>query len=158
LQDIELKKKEFEKIIPQLKPVKKEFSETKVEILKGVKGLKTIFFEIINSKKTHYSFGNIAPFITDEEYVPVVRNFLKYLEERKIKEKIIYPKGEPIEKIKGGHYKAMQKELIPPTPTIIYGNVTAQFIFTEPITIIKTTSKEIAETHKHYFDNFWKMK
>lgn len=158
LKDLEQKNQEFGKIIPELKSLKEIKSETKVEILKGVKGLRTIFLEIINLHEMHYSFGNIAPFISDKQYTPAVKEFLEYLEGRNIKEKVIYPKGEPIKKIKLGQYKALDKNLIPPTPTIIYGNVTAQFIFTDPITIIKITSKEITDTNKKYFDTFWGMK
>ncbi len=158
LKDLEQRNQEFEKIIPNLKSLKEKSSETKAEILKGAKGLRTIFLEIIKSKEIHYSFGNIAPFISDEKYTPAVKEFLEYLEGRNIKEKVIYPKGEPIKKIKGGQYKALDKSLIPPTPTILYGDVTAQFIFTDPITIIKITSKEITNTNKKYFDTFWRMK
>lgn len=158
LKDIEQKNKEFEKIIPELTLLKEKSSEAKVEILKGVRGLRTLFLEIIHLKEIHYAFGNIAPFISDEKYTPTVKEFLEYLEGRGIREKIIYPKGESIKKIKGGQYKELDKSLIPPTPTIIYGDVTAQFIFTDPITIIKTTSKEITNTNKKYFDTFWNMK
>ncbi|MFH1508348.1 MAG: helix-turn-helix domain-containing protein [Candidatus Omnitrophota bacterium] len=157
LKDLEQKNREFEKIIPELTALNEKSSEAKVEILKGVKGLRTIFLEIIHLKEMHYAFGNIAPFISDEKYTPAVKEFLEYLEGRGIKERIIYPKGEPIKKIKGGQYKEIAKELIPPTPTILYGDVTAQFIFTDPITIIKTTSKEITNTNRKYFDTFWRM-
>lgn len=157
LEDFEQKKKDFEKIIPKLNSLKKDSEETKVEILKGVKGLKSIFLEIAKSKEIHYSFGNITPFILDEKYKPVVNEFLETIQERKIKEKIIYAKGEPIKKIQGGQYKAIDKKLIPPTPTILYGDTTVQFIFTDPITIIKIQSKDIAKTNKKYFDAFWKI-
>lgn len=158
LQDLENKKENFQKIIPKLNSLKEKSSEAKVEILKGTKGLRTIFMEIINLHETHYSFGNITPFISDEKYVPAVKDFLSYLEERSVKEKVIYPKGENIVKIKGGQYKELDEKLIPPTPTIIYGDITAQFIFTDPITIIKISSPEITKTNKKYFDTFWNMK
>jgi sugar-specific transcriptional regulator TrmB len=158
LSELEQKKENFEKIIPKLKSLEENKEQARVEILKGVKGLKTIFTEIINSKETHYAFGNIALFISDEKYKSAVEMFLDYLEGRNVKEKIIYPKGEPIKKIKGGQYKPLDKSLIPPTPKIIYGNTTVQFIFTDPITIIKIENKEITKTHKKYFESFWKLK
>jgi len=158
LQELEQKKQEFEKIIPQLNSLEKQPSETRVEVLKGVKGLQTIFMEIIKNKQIHYSFGNISPFISDEKYKPAVDLFLGYLEGRDVKEKVIYPKDEPIKKIKGGQYKAIDKKLIPPTPTIMYGDTTVQFIFTDPITIIKIKNKEITQTNKKYFDVFWRMR
>ncbi len=158
LEDLEHKKQKFKEIIPKINLLKEKKSLTNVEIYMGVKGLKTIFSEIINLREMHYSFGDITPFISDEKYIPAVKDFLEYLEGRGVKEKIIYPKGEQIKKIKGGQYKAIDKRLIPPTPTIIYGDVTAQFIFTDPLTIIKITSSDIAKTNKKYFEMFWKMK
>ncbi|MDA3837215.1 MAG: BlaI/MecI/CopY family transcriptional regulator [Nanoarchaeota archaeon] len=158
LNEFEERKSKFEKIIPQLNSLDKKKDEAKVEVLKGVNGLKTIFLEIISQKQMHYSFGNISPFISDKKYIPVVKTFLEYLEGRGVKEKIIYPKGESINKIKGGQYKSIDKSLIPPTPTIIYGDTTAQFVFTDPITIIKIQNKEITKTHKRYFDTFWEIK
>ena len=158
LSSFEQKKENFEKIIPQLNELETKPSETRVELLKGVKGLQTIFLEIIKTKQMHYSFGNISPFISDKKYKPAVDLFLEYLEGRDVKEKVIYPKGEDIKKIKGGQYKAIDKKFISPTPTIIYGDTSVQFIFTDPITIIKIKNKDIAKTNKNYFDTFWRMK
>ena len=160
LEDFEQKKKEFEKIIPTLNSLKErqKSSLTKVELYRGVKGLKTIGLEIIKSKSIHYSFGDISPMMLNKIYAPMLNNFLEILEERKIKEKVIYAKGDSIKKIKGGQYKAISKELIPPTPTTIYDDITVQYIYTDPLTIIKITSPEIAKTNKKYFDIFWNMK
>lgn len=158
LEDLEYKKQEFKEIIPKINVLKEKSSLTNVEIYKGVKGLKTIGLEIIKSKSIHYSFGNIAPFMLNPDYTPLLKEFLEILEARNIKEKVIYAKGEQIKKIKGGQYKAINKELIPPTPTIVYDDVTIQYIFTDPITIIKIISPEIAKTNKKYFEMFWEMK
>lgn len=158
LEDLEHKKQEFKEIIPQINALKEKSKITNVEIYKGIKGLKTISLEIIKSKSTHYSFGNIAPFMLNPVYAPLLKEFLETLEARGIKEKIIYAKGEQIKKIKGSQYKAINKELIPPTPTIIYDDIVIQYIYTDPITIIKITSPEIAKTNKKYFEMFWKMK
>jgi len=51
----------------------------------------------------------------------------------------------------------VDKKIAFPTPTLIYGNVVTQYVYTDPITIIKTTSKEITNTHKNYFNHFWKL-
>ncbi len=158
LQEFEQKKENFEKIIPELNSLNEKKEDARIEILKGVKGLKTIFMDIIKKGEMHYAFGDITPFISDEKYIPAVKIFLDYLEGRGVKEKIIYPKGENIVKIKGGKYKPIDKRFIPPTPTILYGNVTVQFVFTDPITIIKIENKDITDTNRKYFDTFWNMK
>ncbi len=158
LEDLEHKKQEFKEIISKINLLKEKPSLTNVEIYKGVKGLKTIGLEILKSKSMHYSFGNIAPLMLNSVYAPLMKNFLETLEARKIKEKVIYTKGEQIKKIKGGQYKAINKESVPPTPTIIYDDITIQYIYTDPLTIIKITSSDIAKTNKKYFEMFWNMK
>jgi len=158
LNELNEKRENFEKVLPKLEALEEKKENTRVEVLKGVKGLKKIFLEIIENKQMHYSFGDITPFISDEKYIPAVKIFLEYLEGRGVKEKVIFPKGESIKKITGGQYKTIDKSLIPPTPTIIYGDTTVQFVFTDPITIIKIENKEITKTHKKYFDGFWNNK
>jgi sugar-specific transcriptional regulator TrmB len=157
LEDLYQKQQDLKKIIPQLQNLQHPPTETKVEVFKGLKGIRTIFLDIINSKETHYSFGDITPFNRDDKLIPIVKIFLSALEQKNIKEKVIYTKGDKLNKIKGGEYRAIDPKFVPPTPTVIYGDVTVQYIFTEPITIIKITSKDIASTNKKYFETFWKI-
>lgn len=145
----------FSKIIPQLNSLQQQKENTRIELLKGKQGIKTIFTEIIETKKTHYAFGDVSKFIdllsTDTQ------QFLNKLNTQQGKEKIIYAQGKQITKIQQGEYRTLPKELVPPTPTIIYGNVVVMFIFSTPITIIKITSEEVAKTNMQYFNTFWKM-
>lgn len=157
LEDIKEKQHQFQAIIPRLHQLKASPQHAKVEILKGVKGLMAIFHEIVAGSHEHLAFGDISPFINDEKYKLIVKKFLLQLEENKLGEKIIYAKGDEVKKIKKGEYRAIEKSLIPPAPTIIYGDVVTQVVFTNPLTIIKTTSKELAETHRQYFEHFWKL-
>jgi sugar-specific transcriptional regulator TrmB len=157
LEDLEQKQKEFKNIIPQLEHMNASTDEIKLEVLKGLQGLRTIFLEIVNQNEEHLAFGDIKPLIVEERYSKPVKKFLQIVESKNLKEKIIYEKGDPITKIKGGEYRAVEKSLVFPTPTIIYGDVVTQYIFTEPLTIIKITSKEVANTHRQYFEHFWKM-
>ncbi|MCF7866402.1 hypothetical protein K9L67_02295 [Candidatus Woesearchaeota archaeon] len=156
LEELKQKQESFANIIPRLESLEPN-KETKVEILKGKKGLIAIFNEVIESGLIHYSWGDISPLIYQEDYARIVKNFLKELERKGMVEKIIYAKGDPISKIKKGEYRFLDKKLIPPAPTLIFGNVTTQYIYTEPLTIIKTTSKEIAQTNLEYFKHFWKL-
>ncbi|MCF7798856.1 helix-turn-helix domain-containing protein [Candidatus Woesearchaeota archaeon] len=157
LEDLKQKEQEFEKVIPQLKELVETTQEIKVEILKGTQGLQTIFMDMITNKLEHYAFGDISPFIYEETYKKIVNKALQELERLGIGEKIIYAQGDPITTITTGEYRAIDKKLITPTPTILYGNTVIQFLTAEPLTIIKITSKDIATTHKQYFNYFWKL-
>lgn len=156
LEDLKEKEEDFKSLIPKINRLKEKESGTKVEILKGIKGLKTIFLEISKTKSTHYAFGNIMPLL-EKEYSGTLTSFLNSIEGRNLKEYIIYPQGSKIRKLKGSKYKEIDNKLIPPTPTVIYDDKTIQFIFTSPLTIIKITNKEIAKTNLKYFETFWKM-
>lgn len=157
LTELEQNKIMFENIIPKLTQLEGSPKDAKVEILKGIKGLTTIFYEIIEQKREHLAFGDIKPLIVEERYSRLVKHFLRSMVEKGLKEKIIYPKGEPVNKVKGGDYRAVDKELVFPSPTLIYGDVVTQYIYTDPLTIIKITSKEVADTHRKYFDYFWNL-
>ncbi|MGM5480721.1 MAG: TrmB family transcriptional regulator [Nanobdellota archaeon] len=157
LEDLKQKENEFSAIIPQLQCIKYTPRQAKVEILKGIQGLRTIFNEVIQSEKEHYVFGDINPLIYEDRYALTVKQFLKQIDEKNMKEKILYQKGDPINQVKNGEYRAVDEKDITPTPTLIYGNVVTQYIYTEPLTIIKITSKEVAKTHKQYFEHYWKQ-
>ena len=157
LEELKHKQKEFEAIIPKLQSLQETPSGAKVEILKGLKGLKAIFIEAIQAEQTHYSFGDLSPLMYEEKYAKEVAKFLKEIDKKGMKVKILYGKGDPIKKIKGGEYRTVNKEDIAPSPTLICGDVVTQYIYTDPITIIKITSKEVSETYKQYFNHFWKL-
>ncbi|MCF7872044.1 helix-turn-helix domain-containing protein [Candidatus Woesearchaeota archaeon] len=156
LAELKHRQDSFAEIIPRLEALETP-KGAKVEILKGEQGLMTVFYEVIESGLVHYSWGDISPLIYIEKYARIVKKFLSQLEKKGMVEKIIYAKGDPISKIKKGEYRALDKKLIPPAPTLIYGDVTTQYVYTEPLTIIKITSKEIAQTNLEYFKHFWNI-
>ncbi len=157
LEDLKEKQKKFEELIPKLKlPLTK--TDAKVEILKGIPGLRSIFLDIIKEGKVHYVHGDISPLIYEEDYARVTVQFLASLKKKGLGEKVIYAKGDKITKIPNSEYKAIDKKFVLPVPTLIYGDVTTQYIYTRPITIIKITSKVVAKTNLEYFKVFWNMK
>jgi HTH-type transcriptional regulator, sugar sensing transcriptional regulator len=157
LEDLQQKQNEFKKIIPSLAQIQFNPKEATVEVLKGTKGLRTIFLDIINKEVEHYVFGDISPLIYEDRYSIPTKQFLASLKEKKLTEKVIYREKDKITKIPGSEYRFVKKELVFPTPTLLYADVVTQYIFTDPITIIKITSKEMSQTHKKYFDYFWKV-
>jgi HTH-type transcriptional regulator, sugar sensing transcriptional regulator len=155
LQTLEDKKSGFEKIIPSLTQLKEKNDTVEVELLKGKDGLHTIFHDIYNSGKTHYSFGKVNMF--NEKYNLDLKKVLGKLELKGMSEKIIYPKGKEMITIKRGEYRQLDEKMMPPTPVVIYGDTTCLFIFSEPPITIRIKSKEIAQTHMKYFNTYWNM-
>lgn len=157
LEDLKQKQNDFQAILPKLTSLQVSPHSAKVEILKGTKGLRSIFLEVINGNFDHVSFGYLSPLIYEERYARLVKQFLTIGEKKGLREKVIYTTGDPITKIKTGEYRSLNKEVVFPSPTLVYENVVTQYIYTDPITIIKITSKEVAETNMKYFKYFWKL-
>ena len=157
LEDLQQRQNEFKRILPSLSKVQFNPKEATVEVLKGVKGLRTIFLDVIKREKEHYVFGDISPLVYEERYAIPTKQFLEALKEKKLTEKVIYKEKDKITKIPKSDYRSVKKDLVFPTPTMLYDDVVTQYIFTDPLTVIKITSKEFFETHKKYFDYFWDL-
>ncbi|MFT4283181.1 MAG: TrmB family transcriptional regulator [Candidatus Woesearchaeota archaeon] len=149
---LDKQKNEFEEIIPQIKDLESKESNTEVEILKGRQGITTIFQEILQTKE-HLGMGDLAPFIG--EYKREAKRFILGMIKSNHKEKILYPKGQKIEKIKTGEYKEINKDKLPTIQTIIYENTVVQFILDEVPYMIKIKNKKVADTHRDYFYKYW---
>ncbi len=157
LNDLKQKQLNLQAIIPQLLSSKrKDKTKIQVEIFEGKKGLKAIFNDILQTSKTHYAFGQLSPFLENAEFETM--NFINNLKKLKHKEKLIYKKGDQIERIPNGEYKALDPNKLPPTDTIIYKNKVAMIIFKNPIIIIRITSKDIYKSYLNYFNLFWNIK
>jgi sugar-specific transcriptional regulator TrmB len=155
LHNLEDKKDDFKKIIPQLASLKEAEENVEVEIFKGREGVKNAFFDVINNSKMHYAFGNVSLF--NEQFTVQLKKALSKIESKGYREKIIYPKGKEMMTIKGGEYRQLDQKLMPPSPVVIYNDVTCLFIMGDPPMVIKIKSKEIAKTHLAYFNTYWEM-
>jgi predicted transcriptional regulator len=153
-EDLNQKTKKFESIIPSLKKIMPE-EELGAGIFTGKKGITSIFNEIISLKETHYAFGDVSKFVENTGFD--TQRFLNSLKELKLSEKIIYPEGKKVLKIPRGEYRVLDTSVVPPTPVIIYGNITAIFLFSEPVTIIRIENKEFTESYKKYFQHYWNI-
>lgn len=157
LEDLNQKQQDFQKIIPQLENLQEFPKQATVEVLKGLQGLRMMFLDVIKSGEEHYSFGNITPLIEEKRYARIVNQFLEEMAKRKMTEKILYTKGDSITKKKGSQYREVEKNEVAPTPTLVYGDVVTMYLYTEPMTIFRIRSKELATTYKQYFNHFWKL-
>jgi sugar-specific transcriptional regulator TrmB len=129
--------------------------ESHVELFNGIEGVRMVFNEIVASRTTHYAFGDVSKFVEQTGFD--TQKFLARLERQNAREKIIYAEGKKAFRIKNGEYRFLKKELVPPTPVIICGNITFLFMFSDPILIIRIDNKEITSSYMSYFETYWKL-
>ena len=142
-------------IIPELEGLSKlPKEETIVELFRGKEGIKSIFKDIIDSGDNYCVCGAAEKF---ELLFPIYsKQFFRQINEKKIKEKIIFNEGTKIEiETAKGEYKFMSKDYVVPSSFNVYGDKVALFIWSQPMFAILIKSPEIAETYKKYFEFLW---
>ena len=156
LQDLKEKQEEFEKILPNLMSLTKAKREnTSAEIYQGKEGLKSILKDVIKEKKDYLVFGEEGRF---QEVLPIYsEQFMKKIEEAKIKERVLVQKGKKIVKSKNSRFRYVSKEYLSPTSTIVYGSKIAIMIWSEPFLVVLIENKEVADSYKNYFELLWKI-
>src|SRR3989344_1485328 len=143
-------------LLPELdKLMKAHGEETAVELFKGKEGLKTVLQDVLKVGKNYCVMGNIKQFETILEFA--LPSFLKGIEEKKIKERIICDVKEPIIKIKTGTYRYLKSDYLFPSSFWIYGDKVAIFIWHMPYFVIVIENKEVVKTYQNYFDFFWEL-
>lgn len=155
LKEAEAKTKELAVLVPQLQNLIPKNS-TNVETFKGSRGFRAITQDIIQRKAKHYSFGSITETMTPS-FEKITKEFLAELEANNLAEEVIFDEKYKYTGIKKGKYKKLASELVPPTASMIYEDVTALFLNDADNTIIKITSEEIAKAYLTYFKVYWKM-
>jgi predicted transcriptional regulator len=153
LESLTKKVEDFKAVMPMFDSI--ENDDAHVELFKGVEGIRMVFNEIVASKDVHYAFGDVSKFVEKTGFD--TQKFLLRLERFGAREKIIYPVGKKILRIKNGEYKVLSLDLVPPTPVIICGDVTFLFMFSDPVLVIRIDNKEMTSSYKKYFDTYWKM-
>jgi len=156
LQDIQEKEKEFKLILPSLKQLfVQEHEKTSVEIFKGIEGLKSVYKNLLKSKKDYLLLG--TPQVFEKITFVFSKQFLKQVEEQGIKEKIIFNSKETFTKLKTGEYRYLSQDIFNPTDALIYEDHVVFFIWAEPYYAIVIKSKEMEKTYRKYFDFLWKL-
>jgi len=154
---VELRKKEIEAMLPELKAIYKSPPlKDDVTVYKGKEGLKTIFEDIIKAKLNYAKFGSGEKF---KEFLPYYyAQYQKKKIENNIRCRAVYSENERNEAFVKefiGEVRFLSKEFINPSTTIIYGNKVAIIIWKENPLGILINSKEVAESYKYYFELLW---
>ncbi len=154
---IDSRKKEMQEILPELKALYRSPSSTdNVTLFTGKEGLKTIFEDILNSKKNYDKLGTEEKF---KEFLPhYYSQYQKKKSEKRIHCRAIYSENERNKDFVtefSGEVRFLPKKFINPATTIIYGHKIAIIIWKEiPIGIL-IDSEGASESYKYYFETLW---
>jgi len=146
----------LESILPELNRITTETKEPLTcELFQGKEGLKTVAKDIVAAKKD-YKAINIR-----KEYEDILGYFNEQgiikLEQFKVKESAIVERGAKFKKVKEGTYRYLDKKLLSPVTTLIYGNTVVFFLWTEPYFAIRIDNKTFAKSQEKYFELLWEI-
>jgi sugar-specific transcriptional regulator TrmB len=155
MEELKEKEKELSKAMPDLIGLAKMREEdTKVEIYRGKKGLRTVLKDIVRSGKDYIAFGEQGRF---QEALPFYsKQFIKQIERAGIHEKVLAKKGSKVIKAKTSKIKFVPKEVLSPATVVIYSDKIVNLVWTKPYYAVVTKNREIADSYKSYFNVLWK--
>jgi DNA-binding transcriptional regulator GbsR (MarR family) len=164
--DIGKIKSDVNDILPGLvKRFEKEKDETKVDIYRGINGMKAIFEETLQHKENYYIAGNwgVIRFMPkgfwDRYNAKRIRNKVTWWD--LVDQERTWDKSGAFKKKPGKeeyyHTREMPFKVAGPHVIYIYGNVSVQVIWQENPVAVRIESKHIADSYRKYFWYLWKL-
>lgn len=162
-EQLEKAKSIVENILPSLKAINiSEDYKPQIKVYEGEKGFRRVWDEIFSEKKDFLSIARI------ETYTKFMgKDFLTEIQERKIRlgltSRAINEFSSQAEEMKVNDERYdRETRLAPkgfyfPSSEIIFGDKIAMFSTREENIIIVIESKDVAETHRSYFEMLWKF-
>ncbi|MFH1010525.1 MAG: helix-turn-helix domain-containing protein [bacterium] len=141
-------------ILPQLHTLAlPDLDAVKVEVYKGVEGLKTILNDILRTGKPLAGMGIDE---TKFERFPVLlEQFFKKEEKAGIKERMLTSEKAALTyRKKTVEYRYIPQDYFNPTATLIYGDKVAVFIW-EPFTVIVIDNAQLSDSYRKHFELLW---
>jgi len=126
--------------------------EGQVRLFKGMKGIKTVFLDIIRTGKDNFGYGSEGQF--SRRMPEFAKQFDRLKKENNIKTKMILRKGRKEMSSKTSEYRYLDVEESPAV-TNIYSNKIAIIIWTDEPEGIIIENKSAAKAYKSYFDVLW---
>ena len=144
-------------ILPQLTQLTKfHKDQIKVEVYKGVEGVKTILNDVLRVGKDYVIFG-IDETMFKEKLGPFMDQFFRKEKKLGFKERILTRDNvEFVYEYDTAMYRYLPKESFNPTPTYVYGENVAILIW-EPFSVIKIQNAALADSYAKYFEMLWNL-
>jgi len=156
--NLEKKKEDFRKILPSLKLFREGKKKQDVRFFRGIGGLKTVYEDILRTKKECIGYGSGAKI--EEILKSYFRNYIKRRVKEKIKTRLIYEeseRGKDYTKNPRSQVKFLPDKYSSHSSLRIYSDKTAIILMSkeDPLAIIIKNS-EIADGYRKYFEILWK--
>ena len=159
LKNLEERKTEAEKIIPMIRSVKNKIDKKMlIEIFEGLGGVKKLLDDVIKNAKECIIMGNEQK--ANEVILHHPLNFKSQRLENKIKIKNLIDNSEASRELKDDKFtevRHLKNLLDTEVLMILYNDIVARVILTEPITIIKINSKQYSKDQRILFDLLWEQ-
>ena len=152
---IKEQEEDIKEILPELEEKHKASKvEGQVRLFKGIRGVKTIFLDIVRTGKDNYVFGSEGQF--SERMPEFAYQFDRMKKEKGIKTEMVIRKGRSEIDKKTSQYKYIPNISESPAVTNIYGDKIAIIIWTDEPEGIIIENAAAAKAYKSYFDILWK--
>lgn len=145
---------DIKEIIPELEIMQdKKPSEGQVRLFKGIKGVKSIFLDIIRTGADNFVFGSEGQLAN--RLPEFALQFDRMKKEKGIHTQMIIRKGRFELDKKTTEFRYLSEVKESPAVTNIYGNKIAILIWTDEPEGIIIENKAAAIAYKSYFDKMW---
>lgn len=142
-------------ILPELQERHKRHKvEGQVRLFKGVKGVKSVFLDIIRTGKPNYVFGSEGQF--SERMPEFAYQFDRMKKEKGIKTQLLLRKGRHELDSRTSEHLYLPGVAESPAVTNIYGDKVAIIIWTDEPEAVVIENAAAAKAYKSYFDVLWK--
>ncbi|MFH0906196.1 MAG: hypothetical protein V1824_02580, partial [archaeon] len=163
-ENLEKEEKQIKEIIPQLESIQNtQLEETKIDIYKGIEGLKNVLSEILDTlgpKDEILTFG--ATIKKEKRITDLWKRWIPKRHKLKIPERVIFiEKSSYLDFIKK-NTKYEKIKLLEMSTTPVTFNVWSKdrviiYNYTFPYSFIVIRDKQIAESFRNYFEQLWKI-
>ncbi|MGV8169596.1 MAG: TrmB family transcriptional regulator [Candidatus Nanoarchaeia archaeon] len=156
---LKLKEEQLSTVLPQLSALYLK-SENHAQIFEGIEGIKHTLNDMLGDKKDIFAFG------IPKEMPERLSSFLVTFHRKRIenKQKILHIYNENakqrikyLKSIKFSDAKYLPPEYDVPATTVIYGDKTAFWIWSEVPFCIIIKSEKMAKAYKKYFELLWSL-
>jgi len=157
---LDLKKREFLKLLPELKAKQKRKQEEGVEFYRSYKGMKTIIFELLKDTKKNDVYRTLSvedPEQYEKSREKVYRTIKQLARNKKIIMKGIFHEKNRYKPKRGSIMKKKYVNFSLPPNTIILNSKVAIISWEEEPIGILIHSKDIAKKYEEFFDQIWKI-
>ncbi len=141
-------------VLPELQERhKRKKIEGQVRLFKGIKGVKSVFLDIVRTGKDNYVFGSEGQF--SERMPEFAYQFDRMKKEKNIHTQLILRKGRKELDSKTSEHRYLPSIAESPAVTNIYGDKVAILIWTDEPEGIIIENAAAAKAYKSYFDFMW---